>query len=63
LPAGADAPNLSGRERISADVVFALELGRDYELLDAILAECVGKLCVAKLGGDDSFLLFLHTPA
>src|SRR5207249_5708612 len=63
LPASTDAPDLSGRERVSPDVVLALEFGRDHELLDAVLAERVGELRVAKLGGDDSFLLFLHTAA
>ena len=40
-------------------MVLALQLGRDHELLDAVLAQRVAELRVAELGGADPLLLLL----
>ena len=37
LAAGADRPDLAGRQRVAADAVLALQFRRDDELLDAVL--------------------------
>ena len=63
LPAGADRPDLTGGQGIAADMVFALQFGRDDELLNAVLAHRVAELRVAELGGPDPLLLFLDPAA
>src|SRR5437867_2841191 len=56
-PAGADRPKLARRQRIAADAVLAMQLGRHDKLLHAILTHVVTEMRVAKLGGADAFLL------
>ena len=58
-PAGADAPDLAGRERVAVDMVLAAKLGGDDELLDPVPAQRVAELRVAELGRDDPLLLLL----
>src|SRR6185503_4466648 len=60
LATGADRPHLAGRQRVAPDVVLALELRRDDELLHAVVAERVAELSVAELGRADALLLLLH---
>jgi hypothetical protein len=64
LPAGANGPDLAGRQRIAADLVFALQLRCDHKGFDTVWSEGVAELGVAKLRDADALLLLLDpTPA
>ena len=58
-PAGTDRPYLPGRQRVAADVVFALQFRRDDELLHAIVAQRVAEMRIAELRRPDALLLLL----
>ena len=61
--AGRNDPDLPGRQRIAANAVLAVKLGRGHELLHPVLSHRIAELGIAKLGGPDPLLLFLDPPA
>ena len=62
-PAGADGPDLAGRERVAVDGFVAVQLRRGDELLDAVDAQREGEVRIAELALQAALLLLLHAPA
>jgi len=61
--AGSYAPHLTGRERVAAYLVSALQLRSSDELLDVVLPNEIREVGVAELRRADTFLLLLDPPA
>src|SRR5439155_26238664 len=59
---GADRPYLTGGQRVRADGVLAVELGRCDEPLHPLFAHRVTEMRVAELCAPDSLLLFFDPP-
>ena len=62
-PAGADAPDLAGRQGIRVDGVVAAQFRRGDELLHPVLAHRVAEVGVAELASEHPLLLFLDPAA
>lgn len=61
--AGADGPDLTGRQGIAINGVIAVQLGGGDKFFDPIEAEGLAEVGIAELALDDALLLLFHAAA